>query len=196
MCGARVLSYERRKQKGGFEMSTTNMNSNSESNTSHVLPAVMEGGVGLVSDDESSQVNGPRRILQSALAALSEGRASEVVEQFDEHFIFNDHALTLEFTDKLRLTEFFEKARELFPDTTLEIVSLFESGDHAIAEWKLAATQTVSYGSIGYQFRVSLPGASIVRVENGKIVRWSDYYDQNSSRRINLAAFFTEWIEY
>src|SRR5271154_2809925 len=106
-------------------MSTTNMNSISEPSKSHVLQAVMEGGVGLVSDDESNQVNGPRRILQSALAALSEGRVSEVVEQLDEHFTFNDYALALEFTDKLRLTEFFEKARELFPDTTLEIVSLF-----------------------------------------------------------------------
>jgi hypothetical protein len=93
-------------------------------------------------------------------------------------------------------TEFFEKAHELFPDSTLEIVSLFESGDHAIAEWKLAATQTVPYGSISYRFRISLRGTAIVHVGNGKIVCWSDYYDKNSSRRINLAAFFTEWIEY
>ena len=26
--------------------------------------------------------------------------------------------------------------------------------------------------------------------------RWSDYYDKTSSWRINLGAFFTEWIEY
>jgi len=170
------------------------MNSRSESNKPH-LQAVMEEGIGL-SNDNSIRMRNPLLILQTALAALSDGRLSAVVEHFDDCFTFNDHALTLEFTDKGRLIEFFEKSRELFPDTTLEIVSMLGSGDHAIAEWKLAATQTVSYGSIGYRFRVSLLGATIVHVENGRIVQWSDYYDKTSSCRINLAAFFTDWIEY
>jgi limonene-1,2-epoxide hydrolase len=42
----------------------------------------------------------------------------------------------------------------------------------------------------------SLFGATIVRVEKGKITQWSDYYDQSSSRRMSLGAFFTDWIEY
>jgi hypothetical protein len=36
--------------------------------------------------------------------------------------------LALEFTDKLRLTEFLEKSRELFPDTTLQVVSWLRTG--------------------------------------------------------------------
>jgi hypothetical protein len=118
------------------------------------------------------------------------------VEQFDDCFTFKDHALTLEFTDKLRLTEFFEKSRELFPDTTLEVVSLFEEGDHAIAQWNLSATQTVPCGSVNYRLPISLFGATVIRVENGRIVQWSDYYDQSSSRRMSLGAFFTDWFEY
>ncbi|SRR6266404_3315565 len=51
-------------------------------------------------------ISTPQWILQSALAALSEGRISEVLDQFDDHFTFTDHALALEFTDKGRLTEF------------------------------------------------------------------------------------------
>jgi hypothetical protein len=140
----------------------------------------------------------PRQILQSALAALNQGRFSEVVKHFDLDgcFRFSDQALALEFMDKARLTEFFEKSRELFPDTTLEVISWFEDGEHAIAEWKLTATQTVPYGSISCRFPISLLGTTVVHVEKGKIVRWSDYYDQNSSRRVSLAAFFTEWNEY
>jgi ketosteroid isomerase-like protein len=149
-------------------------------------------------DDELAIISAPQQILQSALAALNQGRSSEVVQHFDEDgcFRFSDHALALEFMDKARLTEFFEKSRELFPDTTLEVISLFEDGDHAIAEWKLTATQTVPYGSISYRFPISLLGTTIVHVEKGKIVRWSDYYDQSSSRRMSLGAFFTDWIEY
>jgi ketosteroid isomerase-like protein len=149
-------------------------------------------------DDELTIIVAPQQILQSALAALDQGRFSEVVKHFDQDgcFTFSDQALALEFTDKARLTEFFEKSRELFPDTTLEIISLFEDGEHAIAEWKLTATQTVPYGSISYRFPISLLGTTIVQVEKGKIVRWSDYYDQAAARRVNLAAYFTEWIEY
>lgn len=175
-------------------MSGTDMRISSDLNAEHALRTILEE-VGLTVDNESSPVSGWLRILQSALAALGEGRLTEVVAHFDERFTFNDHGLTLEFTDKVRLTEFFEKSRELFQDTAREIVSLFENGDHAIAQWKLSASQAVPYGSISYQFPISLFGATIVRVENGKIVEWSDFYDQSSSRRTSLAAFFTEWIE-
>jgi hypothetical protein len=150
---------------------------------------------GVVRAGGSTMLNTPQQILQSALDALREGNISEVLEQFADDFTFNDHALTLEFTDKLRLTEFFEKSRELFPNTTLEIVSLFGRGEHAIAQWKLSATQTVPYGSTSYRFPISLFGATIVRVQNERIVQWSDYYDQSSSRRMSLGAFFTDWIE-
>jgi ketosteroid isomerase-like protein len=150
---------------------------------------------GVVRAGGSTMLNTPQQILQSALDALREGNISEVLEQFADDFTFNDHALTLEFTDKLRLTEFFEKSRELFPNTTLEIVSLFGRGEHAIAQWKLSATQTVPYGSTSYRFPISLFGATIVRVQNERIVQWSDYYDQSSSRRMSLGAFFTDWVE-
>jgi hypothetical protein len=84
----------------------------------------------------------------------------------------------------VRLSEFFHKSRQLFADTALEIVSRFESGDHAIAQWKLSATQTLPDGSISYRFPISLlPESTIVRVEHGRIVQCSEYYDQNSSRQ-------------
>jgi hypothetical protein len=35
----------------------------------------------------------------------------------------------------------------------------------------------------------------LLQVKNGKISRWSDYYDQLTARRFGLASRFTEWIE-
>ena len=78
----------------------------------------------------------------------------------------------------------------------VEVVSIFECGDHAFAEWKLTATQTVPYGTIQLQIPICVRGTSVVRLENGRITNWSDYYDQSTSRRVSWAAFFTEWIEY
>jgi hypothetical protein len=153
--------------------------------------------VDLRADEGSLPVSSSIRVLQSALAALNQGKFLKVVQYFDTDgcFRFSDHALSLEFTDKARLTEFFEKSSELFPDTRLEVTSLCEDGEHAVAQWKVSATQTVPYGSISYRFPISLFGATIVRVEKGKITQWSDHYDQTSSRRMSLGAFFTDWIE-
>ena len=158
----------------------------------------LRGKIVLHSDDELTITAAPQQILQSALAAFNQGRFSEVVKHFDRDgcFKFSDHALAIDFMEKARVTEFFEKSRELFPDTTLEVISFFEDGEHAIAEWKLTATQTAQYGSISYRFPISLPGTTVVHVEKGKIVRWSDYYDQSTSQRMSLGAFFTDWIEY
>ena len=74
------------------------------------------------------------RLLPSALAALSEVRVSEVVEHFhfDDCFTCKNQARTLELTDKLRLPEFFRKARQLFPYSALEIISLLETGDQPL----------------------------------------------------------------
>ena len=99
----------------------------------------------------------------------------EVVEPFDDRFTFTDHALAIEFTDKERLTEFLHKSRELFPDTALEVVSIFESGDYAIDEWKPTATQTVPYGSISYRSRILLPGSTMVRIENRRLRETAKY---------------------
>jgi hypothetical protein len=153
----------------------TNVNANSELTMLPESRAGMHARIVLPDAENSRPLNAPRTILQSALEGLSEGRFSDVVTRFDDYFRFNDHALRLEFTEKPRLTEFFEKSRELASDTELEVVSLFEDGNHAVAEWKLTATGTVPYGS--YRFRISLPGTTIAHVENGKIVEWSDYYD-------------------
>ena len=142
-------------------------------------------------------VSARKPILQSVLDALNEGRISEAVDQFDDHFTFTDHALDLEFTDKSRLIEFFQKTRELFPDTVVEVDSTFQCGDYVSAEWKLKATmQTALYGVTRFRFPISLRGLSIAHIEDGRITKWSDYYDQNRSWRFGLAAFFREWIEY
>jgi hypothetical protein len=159
-------------------------------------PAISDRLVTGTSRDESTIASAPRQILQSALQALYQGPLSDVVNSFDDCFSFNDHALGLEFSEKPRMTAFFEKSRALFPDAAVEVVSLFEDRNHAIAEWKLTATETMSYGSYAYRFRISAAGTTVVRVECGRIVQWSDYYDKSSSYRMNLAAFFTEWIEY
>jgi SnoaL-like protein len=147
-------------------------------------------------DSSLDRAVAPLDVLQSVFTALNQGSISRAVDQLADDFVFDDYALDLQFTDKGRLTEFFRKACELFPDTVLELVSTFECGDYAIAEWKLTGTQTESFGSRSYRFPIALHGSTIVQTKHGRVARWSDYYDQLRSRRGPLKAFFEEWIEY
>jgi ketosteroid isomerase-like protein len=143
-----------------------------------------------------TEVNAPADTLQSALTALSNGQISKAVDLFDKKFTFSDQALQLEFQDKGQLSEYFQKLRELFPDTVIEVISTFECGDHVIAEWRVTASEIASYFAQQIRLPILLSGVSVVHIENGRITRWTDYYDKNASRRIKLAAFFTEWIAY
>jgi len=138
----------------------------------------------------------PVDILQTVLAALNQRNISSAVDQFADDLAFNDYALDLQFRDKGRLIEFFQKSFELFPDTVVELVSTFECGDYAIGEWKLTAAQTEQFGSRSYRFPIVLRGSAIVQIANGRVAHWSDYYDKLTSRRDHLKAFFEEWIEY
>jgi hypothetical protein len=87
------------------------------------------------------------------------------------------------------------EGHELFPDTALEVISTFECGNHIVAE-KITAREIMPLGSMQLRLPISFQGASIVRIENGKITSWSDYYDQNTFRRFRLGVLFEEWIEY
>src|SRR5262245_53049058 len=116
-------------------------------------------------------------ILRSVMTAFNNGSISEMIEPFDDQFTFIDQALGLEFTDKQRLKEFFEKSRELFPDTVVELVSTYECGDNIIAEWRVAATQVQKYVGFHQQPRISFAGVSVIHIKDERITHWSDYYD-------------------
>jgi steroid delta-isomerase-like uncharacterized protein len=135
-------------------------------------------------------------VVVTVLEHLNNGKIDDAIDYFAEEFSFKDHGIGLEFKDKERLAEFFRKARELYPDSLLQPDTIFVSGDRVITEWTLRANITEpSYAGVSLKFPVSVHGASIVLLDDGKVVGWSDYYDKLSSRRAALASYFTEWVE-
>src|SRR5215469_9675385 len=139
----------------------------------------------------------PDKIVLAVISHLNEGNIEDAVAIFADQFSFNDHGIQLEFNTKERLTEFFQKARELYPDMLLQINAIFASGDRVLTEWTLQTTLIEpAFGNWRWKVPISLHGASVVLTENGRIASWSDYYDGLISRRTALAAHFTEWVEY
>ena len=86
-------AFPRTKEKSNMKVANTVIGSES-------LAVGLRGRSVLPGDDEVTIIATPQQILRSALAALSEGRISEIVGQFADRFIFSDHALKFEFTDK------------------------------------------------------------------------------------------------
>ena len=145
----------------------------------------------------SVQTLSPERVVSAVLKQLNQGQIEDAIDCFAADFCYQDHGIGLEFTDKERLTEFFQKTRELYPDYFLQVDQTFVSGEHVITQWTLQVTITEPfYARLTRRVPTSIAGTSIVRVDNGKIADWADYYDGLTARRAALADNFTEWIEY
>jgi steroid delta-isomerase-like uncharacterized protein len=147
-------------------------------------------------NNPSADTTTSNEILHAFLAAWWHGNVDEAADQFSDRFTFTDHALGLEFKDKELLTEFLAKAREFFPDTQRTDNTIFSSEDGVISEWTLTATLSEPFlGGLMRNVPIRVHGISAVQMQNGKITRWSDYYDQQTARRYGLASRFTEWTE-
>ena len=135
-------------------------------------------------------------VVLTAVTNLNSRRINEAIANFAEEFRFKDHGIDLDFSDKERLAEFFQKTREFYPDSFIQTDTILISGDRVAVDWTVRATLIEpSFGGLSRTVPISLQGVSMVRTDNGKITEWADYYDGLTSRRTRLAAYFTEWIE-
>jgi ketosteroid isomerase-like protein len=135
-------------------------------------------------------------LVLTVLMNLMDGKIKDATASFAQKFQFNDRGIGLEFKDKERLAEFFRQTRELYLDSSLQTDRILVSDDHVVTEWTFRAAVTEPFdGRLSRKIPISLHGVSIVRIENGEITDWTDYYDGLTSRRTALAPYFTEWIE-
>jgi predicted SnoaL-like aldol condensation-catalyzing enzyme len=135
-------------------------------------------------------------VVLAVLTHLQKGDINEATAYFAESCRFNDHGIELQFTDSSRLADFFKKARELYPESSLRTDNVLVSGDYVTIQWMRHTVLTEPFfGGLSRKVPISLHGASIVRIEDGRVTEWSDYYDGLKSRRTALADYFTEWVE-
>ena len=145
----------------------------------------------------SIQTLSPQGVVSAVLRQLNQEQIEDAVTSFTTDCRYEDHGIGLEFRDKERLTEFFRKTRELYPDYFLQANQTFPSGEHVITQWTLQVTITEPInGGLARRVPISIAGVSIVRTDSGQIADWANYYDGLTARRTALAAHFTEWTEY
>jgi len=147
-------------------------------------------------DEALIEVAAREECVLGALTHMKNGKIEDVVADFAEKFSFNDRGLGLEFTEKERLREFFQRERDLYPGSSFKTKRILVAENHVIAEWLREYTIKEPFcGNVLRDVPVSLRGASVVRTSKGKIAEWSDYYDGLTSRRTALTVYFKDWIE-
>lgn len=133
---------------------------------------------------------------QTVLNAWAASDIDEVVNQFADEFRFTDHALGLEFKEKDRMHKFLVKSRDFFSDSERKDHTLLSDEETIVSEWQLTGTQDEPFLTGRFlKIRIRSQGVSVVRVKDGRIVEWSEYYDQIKCRRQRLGSWFADWPE-
>jgi predicted ester cyclase len=98
-----------------------------------------------------------------ARAALEEVCARGDLERARELYAadFVDHVNALEFHGQAGIARSVAMYRALFPDLRIEVVDQISEGDQVVSRWTLYGTHR--------ERRVTLPGITISRFEDGKI---------------------------
>jgi hypothetical protein len=69
-------------------------------------------------------------VALTVLMHRTEGKIKDAIACFAEKFQFNDRGIGLEFKDRVRLAEFLQRTRELYPDSSLQTDRILVSGDY------------------------------------------------------------------
>ena len=93
-------------------------------------------------DEITIRMTAPEELVLSVLMDLNQGQISEATTCFASKFIFKDHGIGLEFSDRERLGEFFQKTRDFYPGSEVHTDKILVSGDHVATEWTLQYTLT------------------------------------------------------
>jgi steroid delta-isomerase-like uncharacterized protein len=107
------------------------------------------------------------RQAENALVALD---SKALVALYADEFLFEDTASGDRIADKVELTAYFDRLFSL-PDVSFSNVSFFGLGESAAGEW------TWEGSSLQSGQRYSIRGASLFRLEGGRIKEETIFYD-------------------
>jgi len=138
-----------------------------------------------------AEITACEEVVMTAMTNLNNGRIRDVIASFAEEFRFKDHGTGLDFNDKERLSEFFQKTREFYPDSVVQADEIFVSGDRVIAKWTLRATLTERFfGGLTRNIRISLQGVRVDRADGQR----QDYRLGGLLRRVDRPPYALGFI--
>lgn len=138
---------------------------------------VISGSVSL-SAAESPGGTDPKDLVRQVFLTWSDHDVSRLDTLFGDEGVYEDVPPKIVYRGKDEIKKFMSAIWSWAPDITFTPTSIDQLGDTVVAEWTMQGTQTGPIGGIpasGNSF--SVRGVSVVKVDQGRILRHSDYYD-------------------
>jgi steroid delta-isomerase-like uncharacterized protein len=131
---------------------------------------------------QDSKINSAKEHLtQQMFAAWSMNTPSTIDSIFAKDGIYEDIAGNALVKGRENIKKLLKETTSAIPDFNIKLLKWFSSGNMVACQWIMKGTQTGNMGDIpatGKSFTVR--GASIAIIKEGKIIRWTDYYDSFS----------------
>ena len=136
--------------------------------------------VGSSFGDENATVKQNESIARSFIEAWDTHDTDLLTSLFADDFIYTEVTTGRFWTDKDELALYANATYAGLPDTRFEVVSIVANEQFAAVEWIWKATNTVGWPYLGIPATgnyFEMPGASVMEIENGKIIWNKDYWD-------------------
>ncbi len=120
-------------------------------------------------------------VVRAYFDALNERDYEKVAALFSDDCEFVSVASGARFTGTDSMLHGLREFSEAFPDWAVEVSNVVASGRYVATEWKTSGTQQGVFrgeSPTGIHFRRD--GCSVAEVEEGRIVRYRDYYDRST----------------
>ena len=119
------------------------------------------------------------KVVCAYFDALNERDYERVAASFSDDCEFVSVASGVQFRGTDSMLHGLREFAEAFPDWTVEVANIVASGPSVATEWKTTGTQEgVFRGESPTGIRFRRDGCSVAEVEDGRIVRYRDYYDR------------------
>ena len=120
-------------------------------------------------------------VVRGYFDALNERDYEQVAASFSDDCEFVSVASGAKFTGTDSMLHGLREFAEAFPDWSVEVANIVASGPYVVTEWKTTGTHEGMFrGESPTGIRVRRSGCSVAEVQDGRIVRYRDYYDRST----------------
>jgi steroid delta-isomerase-like uncharacterized protein len=118
-------------------------------------------------------------LLGEWAAAVNSGDVDRVVALFTEDGLWEEVAIGLAARGPHEIGAHLDRLFTAVPDITFDVSSGFMAGDRAVVEWTVSGTYSSDFSGLppatGQRF--AFRGASVFELADGKIQRYTEYWD-------------------
>jgi len=146
------------------------------------LATMLVAGTSSVAAQEASPAASPAALpppLGEWAAAYGSGDADRLLALYTDDALWEEVAIGLAAHGQDEIRAHLDRLYTAVPDFTVDVTNGFVSGDQAVVEWVISGTYTSDFPGLppaaGQHF--SLRGDSVFELTDGKIRRYTEYWD-------------------